>query len=823
MSIKQVHPTNEVEEQNEFKKGLHSVQTFNDLRRRRIQVREATLILSPKLQQYQHMLQPKISQFTSQDQIMEEEDILVLDGFKIKFNRAIRRLLIILNFARAITYFSKQKNKKNITQSSISRQSIPFLPHLKFIRLWREIISFNTVVANIVYPIYITYSEFDSYDFITIVTFIIDFLFFVDIILEQMICQIDNNNILLRKFSSIFIHNLTGWLIFDILTIIPYKLFLEKMEDTFQLRDYFNLLKLIRLLKYFIKTDRKILYHSADSKKTEISIEDKLSFFDYFSLIDAKLLSVLNIFKNMLILISAFGCMWHYVKYYEGISMGEDYSNWTSYIDGLFWAIQTVTVVGYGNVSISTSMQYNLVIVWLLVGVGFYSFTIGNLAQILEQQTSAEIQKEHLEDLENLMDSIIIPDWLSDQVSNFLTYNLENNSFWNYRKIIDSLPGQLKKYTICFSQQKLIVNTNLFKLDINIASKLLPYMTIFYYQKYETIYHVGSPSMDIYFLITGEVRLCDEQGRSLLNIIEGSIFGEMEILDQVNRKQSAIASKNSIVIIFPVQIFLDIIQTDESLSFEIEQLGLRRKILIKESHLRMRQNQKVRRVSCINYKEQRKPTDISKNIMEKEFKQRVSKESFQFIQTRILKYIFGRNQERKWRLFQKFRDVVSKVMKFNKQKRELNKRRRESFIGLKMINNFKGTTENEQLIIKQIFKLQKQKRQLMKTLKQIINHVKSGLQAPMLITPSPYFYCLLKEQKQQILEKKEQETQNKFQKQQKIKKINPYYQLRHLNDFWSKLQNELILYKNAKTELRYQQMEVDGVYFEIQGLIKSII
>ncbi|CAD8067424.1 unnamed protein product [Paramecium sonneborni] len=822
MSIKQVHPTNEGEEQNEFKKGLHSVQTFNDLRRKRVQVREATLILSPKLQQYQNML-PKISQFTSQDQIMEEEDVLVLDGFKIKFNRAIRRLLIILNFSRMITYFQKQKHNKNVTQNSIQKQVIPFLPHLKFIRLWREMMNFNTVIANLVYPIYITYSEFDSYDFITIVTFIIDFLFFVDIIFEQMICQIDNNNILLKTFSSIFIHNLTGWLIFDILTILPYKLFVKKMEDSFQLRDYFNLFKLIRVFKYFTKTDRKILYHSADPKKTEISIQNELSFFDYFSLIDAKVLSVLNIFKNMLILISAFGCLWHYVQYYEGISFNEDYDNWTSYIDGLFWAIQTVTVVGYGNVSISTSMQYNLVIIWLLIGVGFYSFTIGNLAQILEQQTSAEIQKENLEDLENLMDSIIIPEWLQNQVSNFLTYNLENNSFWNYRKIIDSLPGQLKKYTICFSQQQLVVNTNLFKLDINIASKLLPYMTIFYYQKYETIYYIGSPSMDIFFLITGEVRLCDEQGRSLLNIIEGSIFGEMEILDQVNRKQSAIASKNSIVIIFPVQIFLDIIQTDENLSFEIEQLGLRRKILIKESHIRMRQNQKVRRVSCISYKEQRKPTDISKNIMEKEFKSRISKEPFQFIQTRLLKYIFGRNQERKWRLFHKFRDVVQKVMKFNKQKRELNKRRRESFLGLKMINNFKVTTEKEQFIIKQIFKLQKQKRQLMKTLKQIINHVKSGIQAPMLITPSPYFYCLLKEQKQLILEKKELENQNKFQKQQKIKKINPYYQLRQLNDFWSKLQNELISYKNIRGELRYQQMEVDGIYFEIQGLIKSIM
>ena len=46
---------------------------------------------------------------------MEEEDVLVVDGFKIKFNRAIRRLLIILNFVRAIMFFSKQKNKNKIT------------------------------------------------------------------------------------------------------------------------------------------------------------------------------------------------------------------------------------------------------------------------------------------------------------------------------------------------------------------------------------------------------------------------------------------------------------------------------------------------------------------------------------------------------------------------------------------------------------------------------------------------------------------------------------------------------------------------------------
>lgn len=96
-------------------------------------------------------------------------------------------------------------------------------------------------------------------------------------------------------------------------------------------------MKLIKIIKYFFKTDRKILYHSADSKKTEIVIENKIAIFDYLSLIDAKILSVISIFKNMLILISGFGCLWHLVEYYEGIE--RNLSNLDNYIDGLFWAI----------------------------------------------------------------------------------------------------------------------------------------------------------------------------------------------------------------------------------------------------------------------------------------------------------------------------------------------------------------------------------------------------------------------------------------------------------------------------------------------------
>ena len=56
---------------------------------------------------------------------------------------------------------------------------------------------------------------------------------------------------------------------------------------------------------------------------------------------------------------------------------------YTLYITAFYWSTQTVTVVGYGDISSRTSSELNLCVIWMLVGVGFYSFTIGNIAVIL--------------------------------------------------------------------------------------------------------------------------------------------------------------------------------------------------------------------------------------------------------------------------------------------------------------------------------------------------------------------------------------------------------------------------------------------------------
>jgi len=50
------------------------------------------------------------------------------------------------------------------------------------------------------------------------------------------------------------------------------------------------------------------------------------------------------------------------------------------YITSLYWSIQTLTTVGYGDVSAVTVPEQILAILWMIIGVGFYSLTISNIS-----------------------------------------------------------------------------------------------------------------------------------------------------------------------------------------------------------------------------------------------------------------------------------------------------------------------------------------------------------------------------------------------------------------------------------------------------------
>ena len=63
------------------------------------------------------------------------------------------------------------------------------------------------------------------------------------------------------------------------------------------------------------------------------------------------------------------------------------------YLASVYWALQTLTTVGFGDINAYTVTEKITAIVWMISGIGFYSFTIGNLSQII---ASIDIRQEIL-------------------------------------------------------------------------------------------------------------------------------------------------------------------------------------------------------------------------------------------------------------------------------------------------------------------------------------------------------------------------------------------------------------------------------------------
>lgn len=53
------------------------------------------------------------------------------------------------------------------------------------------------------------------------------------------------------------------------------------------------------------------------------------------------------------------------------------------YLVSAYWALQTITTVGFGDITASTRTEMILSLLWMIFGVGFYSFTVGNLSSLI--------------------------------------------------------------------------------------------------------------------------------------------------------------------------------------------------------------------------------------------------------------------------------------------------------------------------------------------------------------------------------------------------------------------------------------------------------
>lgn len=441
-------------------------------------------------------------------------------------------------------------NSKSSMYYLKKQSSYVFLPNNRFKKIWdfaTLIILFYVMVAL---PYKYAFLNSNEYQLVFWERFdnFVDMFFMIDLIFNFFTPYVDDHGTLVVSKCKIAKKYLMFWFWIDLLTIAPIPLFIVEEYANFLV--FTKLLRLPRLYK--ITKVSKLLkgiksVHEVDQADNEVGkVKIYQQFFKMYPGAERVILNMVAI----CLCCHLFACFWNFIA---GIEGGVD--NWVAmqglndanqlllYLTSLYWIAQTITTVGYGDITPNNYIEQIICILAMLAGVIFFSFTIGTLTSLIADMDAKTIdQSKKLNILHTIKEKAGMSKELFLRLSLMIKYDLLTQED-TYDEFLRRLPEQIKVELsgVIYGEliQGIIIFEHLEQFERNeILSVAGPLFSKIIFQKGESIYSIGEYSREIYFIKNGEASLvipeCDDIG--FYTYSQGDIIGEVEVIGTFKRK-----------------------------------------------------------------------------------------------------------------------------------------------------------------------------------------------------------------------------------------------------------------------------------------------
>ncbi|CAD8151223.1 unnamed protein product [Paramecium pentaurelia] len=433
---------------------------------------------------------------------------------KRRLMKTFRKVYLISMFLSIAKQMDSKKlkgnHKKKIHESLI-------YPEDRLKKLWDIFMLIILIYCSFYIPFVAAFE--DEEIIYSVSKWIFSIIFSVDIIILMRMCYYDENNNLVQDSISIIKHYLFGWFIIDMISVIPFQ--------------YCQLIKVFR-----IKRVSQIVSSSSLN-------QNKILEFMY-NFLDVKQATLFQILFFSLIGFHYSTCLWALSRQWSDQGIPK-------YIDAIYWAMQTLSTTGYGDVTPTSMIEYISTIICTLCGGIFMSLVIGNLSSILADIDTESQFNTTLNNLKVLFNQVIILPEYKTEISNFILTNHKHNQSWslNQQEWFKILPQDLQNKILLAVAKKELLGISLFRISIPFSLKVIRHISLMKAKAGQLIWLKGDPVDEIYFLVEGMVQYRNQFGKELLEIQPGSIFGEQEYFNrrqiiqrQQQRSQYAIAKKD---------------------------------------------------------------------------------------------------------------------------------------------------------------------------------------------------------------------------------------------------------------------------------------
>eukprot|EP00828_Plagiopyla_frontata_P012292 TRINITY_DN17001_c0_g1_i1.p1 TRINITY_DN17001_c0_g1~~TRINITY_DN17001_c0_g1_i1.p1 ORF type:complete len:339 (-),score=23.35 TRINITY_DN17001_c0_g1_i1:436-1452(-) len=223
-----------------------------------------------------------------------------------------------------------------------------------------------------------------------------------------------------------------------------------------------------------------------------------------------------------------------------------------SYVEKYFasfhWVFQTLTTVGFGEITPSTMTEKIFAILWMMIGVVLFSFALGQIGELLAQMDNKEHNvKQKMKVFSESASKIKLPYFLCEKIQNFFEINMSEKIYpWvDPQRFFSDLPIHLRKELTITSYRDIIDQFSVLKEDRNFTTQIIQMLYVVHIPEKEILYREDDLAEEIYFLIKGAINYCTQNGVAFITVYEGQLIGEIEIFENTHRQYFAQARESS--------------------------------------------------------------------------------------------------------------------------------------------------------------------------------------------------------------------------------------------------------------------------------------
>ena len=432
---------------------------------------------------------------------------------------------------------------------------------------------------------------------------IVDFfcwvLFVVDVGLNFFTEQMTDKGQPIRKFLQISKNYITGWLIPDVLAIIPFA------AAGFPQAEY--LLRMVRLIKL------PGVLNITDG--TGISF--LLTYFQFgkrektgkitYPFTTKIIASLIQLCITIIFLVYFLGCFWywflHHLKDYEysddQTATSPDESSFEEYfglnelhsehkaLRSSYFILTTISTIGYGDFMARNVYEMGFVIVVMLTGVAVFAVIMGNFNSAFTFYTDVANGKDMLGELNTWMEMIErihgnIPKLLRTKIIQHFSYYFERDrlkalakNYWEAhgpddlvsinQAYIKQLPEDTYYEVLSMIFEDFLSNISYYFPKNRFKFHILPHLQPRFYRTHKYIAKNNQPMEEIVFVLTGQVSIgvnIRKIHRTLLFCEEGrTILGDYSAITNTPNKFEYYVIKNADAYVINTETFMSILDT----------------------------------------------------------------------------------------------------------------------------------------------------------------------------------------------------------------------------------------------------------------------